>query len=72
MARQGMAKFEVVDDRIVAILRTKSPGERLEMAFRAVGFARELIEASVRRTTTGLSEAEIKQQVLRRLRSGTA
>jgi hypothetical protein len=61
---------EVLDDQMAAILRTKTPAERLAMAFEMWSFARQLM----RRTTAHLhpdwTDEEIDRHVARRMSHG--
>jgi hypothetical protein len=65
-----LTRIEVIDDRIAEILRSKTPGERLAMGFRAAAFARMIVESGVRHANPSWCDALVKAEVLRRLRLG--
>ena len=69
---EGCPHIEVIDERIAAILRTKTPGERLAMGFRAAGFARVIVESGVRHANPAWDTARVNQEVLRRMQLGSA
>lgn len=66
------AAIEVVDERIAAILRTKTPTERLEMVFKAYGFARRLAETGARHVHPTWTDDQIRIDVNRRMSRGSA
>ncbi len=61
---------EVLDDRMAAILRTKSPAERLAIAFGMWRFARDTLRRNIAREHPDWSDAEVAQQVARRISHG--
>lgn len=65
------ATIEVVDERIAAILRTKTPTERLEMVFKAYGFARRLAETGARHANPTWTDEQIRVEVNRRMSRGS-
>lgn len=67
-----LTRIEVIDDRIAEILRSKTPGERLAMGFRAAAFARMIVESGVRHTNPAWDTARVNQEVLRRMQLGSA
>ena len=70
IASQRTFTDEVLDDRMAAILRTKTPAERLAIAFGMWSFAREMIRLNTRRQHPEWSEAEVGQHVARRMSHG--
>jgi len=60
-------KIELPDPLVVAILRTKTPGERMNMAADAWDFAREWIAAAVRSQHPDWAPHEVDREVARRL-----
>ena len=61
---------EVLDDRMAAILRSKTPAERLAMAFGMWRFARDLISRNARRDHPEWTESELTLHVARRMSHG--
>lgn len=64
-------QIEVVDHAVAAILRTKTPAEKIAMVGEAHRTAKVLIAAGVRRMNPEWSDAEIQNEVSRRLIRGT-
>jgi hypothetical protein len=62
--------LEVMDDRVAAIMRRKTPGERLAIAFGMWRFVRDMIRANIRRDHPEFSEDELKRAVARRMSHG--
>jgi hypothetical protein len=58
-------RFEVVDDAVAAVLRSKTPAQRVEMAFQAEAFARTLTAAGVRSRHPDWNVEEIEREVAR-------
>jgi hypothetical protein len=58
---------EVLDDAMAAILRKKTPAERLAIAFRLWTFAQQMVRQTVRREHPDYDEAELRRQVARRM-----
>lgn len=61
---------DVLDERMVAILRGKTPAERLEMAFALWRFARDLIRRTAAREHPEWTEAELDRHVAQRMSHG--
>ena len=68
-AETDIRRIEVVDESIAAILRTKTPGERMDMGFRAAAVAKMMIESNVRQFNPDWDDARVKAEVLRRMNS---
>ena len=64
-------RFEVVDEDVAAILRTKSPAQRLRMVFDANQMVRKLIAGRVKTDHPDWTEDRIQREVARRM-SGEA
>lgn len=62
--------IEVVEPELAAILRTKTPAERIEMVFAANRTARLLAAAGIRNQHPDWSDAEIEREVVRRVSGG--
>jgi len=60
-------QIEVVDEAVAAILRTKTPAERLAMAFAANETARALIAGRLRTDHPDWTDAQVKAGVARRM-----
>jgi len=65
-------RIEVVDDRIAAILKAKSPTERLAMASAAHVYGVETTAHTIRRRHPDWDEARVHAEVVRRLTSEPA
>lgn len=63
--------YEVVDEDVAAILRTKTPGERLAMVFDLYDLARTLVESGVRRDEPDWDDDQVRKEVVRRMASGS-
>ncbi len=63
-------RIEVVDEAMAAILRQKTPAERIAMACDAHRTARAMLTAQVRRHHAGWTDAQVQQEVARRLMRG--
>jgi hypothetical protein len=61
---------EVLSDPLAAILRTKTPAERLAMALRSWRFIRDLIRRTAAHQHPEWSEAELDRHVARRMSHG--
>jgi len=59
---------EVIDAKMVEVLRNKTPQERLEIAFGMWDFAAEMIQANLRRENAGWTDAEVQRETARRMR----
>ena len=62
--------IEVVERELAAILRTKTPAERIEMVFAANRTARMLAAAGIRNQHPDWSDAEVELEVVRRVSGG--
>jgi hypothetical protein len=62
--------IEIVDDRVVEILRSKTPAQRLAIADGMWSFARQMIRAIMAREHPDWSEDEIDREVARRMSHG--
>jgi hypothetical protein len=63
--------IEVVDEQLAAVLRTKSPAEKVAMISTANRMARILAAAGARYQHPDWDEVQIHQEVLRRVCGGT-
>lgn len=63
--------FEVVDPEMAAILRTKSPAERLAIGEALWEHARDLLDAHLGATHPRWSEARRRREVARRMADGS-
>jgi hypothetical protein len=61
---------EVLSDEMAAILRSKTPAERLAIVFGMWRFARDLIERTSRAQHPEWTEEELRQHVARRMSHG--
>ena len=61
---------EVLSDEMAAILRAKTPDERLAIAFRMWEFARDLIRRTARAQHPEWTDAQLNQHVARRMSHG--
>lgn len=62
---------EVVSDAMAAILRTKTPGERLAMALQSWTFLRDLIRRTAAHQHPEWSAEELDRHVAQRMSRGT-
>jgi pyruvoyl-dependent arginine decarboxylase (PvlArgDC) len=69
-SRERTFTDEVLDDRLAAILRTKTPAQRLAMAFGMWRLARQMIRAGLVAEHSDWSEAQITREVARRMSHG--
>jgi hypothetical protein len=58
---------EVMDSRMVEVLRSKTPAERLAIGFRMWESAFEMVSANVRRQNPGWSEEVIEKEIAARM-----
>lgn len=63
--------IEIVDDRVVEILRKKTPAERLAIADGLWMFARQVIGRIVAREHPDWSEDQVRREVARRMSHGS-
>jgi hypothetical protein len=68
--RQRFFTDEVLDDRLAAVLRAKSPAERLAIAFHMWAFARDLIWRTAARQHPEWSEEKLARHVAGRMSHG--
>jgi hypothetical protein len=59
--------IEVLDDDIAAVLREKTPAERVAMAADANETARKLVAAGIRHFHPDWSERQVEREVARRM-----
>jgi hypothetical protein len=59
-------RVEIIDDRTAAAYRRMTPSQRVEAGFRMNAFAREVIEANVRRAHPAWSGDAVRAEVRRR------
>jgi hypothetical protein len=64
------ARDEVLDDAMAAILRQKTPTERLAIGFRMWSFAQQMIRETLKRDHPEWDEAELRRHVARRMSHG--
>jgi hypothetical protein len=64
-------RIEIVDPDMAAVLRTKTPAEKIAMVGAAHRTARMLIETSVRRQHPDWDSQAISREVAKRLLRGT-
>lgn len=70
--RLDAGQLEVIDEAVAAILRTKTPAERIAMASAAHRTACEMLAAQVHRMHPDWTEEQLRQEVARRLSRGTS
>jgi hypothetical protein len=63
-------RFEVMDDVMVEVLRSKTPAERLAVAHGMWRFARNLLRSVLRGQHPDWTEEEINRETARRLLHG--
>jgi hypothetical protein len=66
-----LSRLEVLDDVMVEILRSKTPAQRIEMIFAANRTMRLRLEGHFRTHHPEWDEARLKQEIARRMSSGT-
>jgi hypothetical protein len=59
---------EVMDPMMVEVIRSKTPAERLAIAFRMWDSARVIVSGGVRYQYPDWSEAEVEQEIAARMR----
>jgi Rv0078B-related antitoxin len=62
--------IEIIDDRVVEILRKKTPAERLAIADGLWRFAQEMIHDVIAQEHPDWSESQIQRQAARRMSHG--
>ena len=65
------SRIELLDPQVVAILKTKSPAEKLAMAFESNRLVRLRLEGHFRTTHPEWTDAEITAAIARRVLNGT-
>jgi len=68
--RLDRGQIEVLDERMAEVLRRKSPAERLAIGFEMWESAREMIKSFLASEHPDWSEAQVDQEVARRLLRG--
>lgn len=68
--RLDPGQIEVVDESIAAILRQKTPAERIAMVCAAHRTAREILTARIRSQHPDWTDEQIRLEVARRLTRG--
>ena len=68
---QALARGDAVDDTMAMILRSKTPAERLEIAFGMWRYARNTILRIVRADHPEWDPVEVQRETARRLLHGT-
>jgi hypothetical protein len=68
--KSRIPKIEIVDDRVVEILRRKAPEERLAIADGMWQFSREMVAAIIAREHADWSPERIQREVARRMSHG--
>lgn len=64
-------QFDVIDDRMAAVLREKTELERLQIGFEMWHSAQKMIRAIVSAERPGWNEEEVRQEVAKRMSHGT-
>lgn len=64
-------RIEVMDGQVAAIMRAKSPAEKLAMLDEMWLLARSLAEAGVRRSHPQWTDAQVQREVARRISHGS-
>lgn len=67
----GPRQIEVVDDQMAAVLRAKTPAERIQMIAAANRTARLLAAAGVRYQHPDWDDKQVQTEVIRRVTGGT-
>jgi hypothetical protein len=68
--RLDAGQIEVVDEAIAAVLRMKTPAERIALAGQAQRTAREIMAAGLRSQYPDWSDEQIRVEVARRFARG--
>jgi len=69
--RLDPGQIEVVDEAVAAILREKSPAERIALASAAHRSARIMLAALIRSRNADWTDEQVQREVARRLTRGT-
>jgi Rv0078B-related antitoxin len=65
--RLDQGQIEIVDEAVAAVLRQKTPAERIALASAANRTARALFAAQIRRQHADWTDAQVDAEVARRL-----
>jgi hypothetical protein len=68
--RLDPGQIEVVDEAVAAVLRQKTPAERVAMAFDANRTARLILAASIQSDHADWTDEQVQQEVARRMMRG--
>jgi len=68
---RGPLRFEMVDDEMAALMRAKTPAERVACVTAANHTARLLASAGIRHQHPEWDDAKVKAEVARRMSRGT-
>ena len=68
---RAIPNFDVIDDDLAAVMRTKSPAEKVAMVDAANRTARLLAAAGVRYFHPDWTEEQVRAEVIRRVTGGT-
>jgi hypothetical protein len=71
MLRVSPSRIEVIDEELAAVLRQKTPAERVEMIGAANRTARVLAAAGVRYQHPDWDDEQVQAEVIRRVCGGT-
>ena len=63
-------RYEVMDDQMAALMRSKSPGEKLQILDGLWRFARSLIRNKLRHDNPEWNDAQLDMETARRLSRG--
>lgn len=67
MIRLDEGQIEVVGDAMAAILKSKTPAERIRIGFALWSSAREMLMVHIQKTHPGWDGKRVEQEVARRL-----
>jgi Rv0078B-related antitoxin len=68
--RLDLGQIEVVDEAVAAVLRRKTPAERIAMAAAAHRTAREMLTAQISAKHPDWTDEDVQREVARRLTRG--
>jgi hypothetical protein len=69
--RLDPGRIEIVDEAVAAVLRRKTPAERIALAAAAHRTARALLAAQIRSQHADWTDEQVHREVVRRLTRGT-
>jgi hypothetical protein len=69
--RLDAGQIEVVDEDVAAVLRKKTPAERIALAAAAHRMARALLAGQIRARHADWTDEQVQREVARRLIGGT-